>query len=253
MNIRKTFLITALAWILAAATPATAADLRIGVEGAYPPFSSVDANGKLVGFDIDIARALCAEMQVECELVQQDWDGIIPALNAKKYDAIIASMSATEERRNEVDFTERYYKTGVKFARKKGSGIRVSYKRLAGKVVGVQGGTVADNFLTNEFAGAEIKRYNEQTGAYADMQAGRLDLLLADELVIADWVKENDDYELTGQTYTNSKYFDDIAIAVRIGETQLRDRLSAAIKAIRENGKYQAINDKYFDSDIYGK
>lgn len=236
-----------------AASPAAAADLRIGVEGAYPPFSAVDENGELVGFDIEIARALCAEMQAECELVQQDWDGIIPALLAKKYDAIIASMSDTEERRAKVDFTERYYKDGAKFVRKKGGGVRVSYKGLGGKAVGVQRGTVTDNFLTAEFEGAEIKRYGELTDAYADFLAGRLDLVLADQFVQADWVKNNDDYELTGPTYTTAKYFGDISIAVRKGEEKLRGDLNAAIKAIRANGKYKEINDKYFAFDIYGR
>lgn len=251
MRIFKTLITMAVAWVLAA--PVAAADLRIGVEGAYPPFSSVDADGNLTGFDIDIARALCAEMNVECELVQQDWDGIIPALNAKKYDAIIASMSATEERRELVDFTGHYYKDGARFARKKGSGIRISYKGLGGKAVGVQRGTVTDNFLTNEFPGAEVKRYGELTDAFADMEAGRLDLVLADFLTMSAWVKDNDAYELAGQTYTTAKYFPEIAIAVRKGEEELRDRLSAAIKAIRANGKYKAINDKYFDFDIYGR
>ena len=251
MKIFKTLTAMALAMVLAA--PATAADLRIGVEGAYPPFSSVDANGELVGFDIDIARALCEEMNTKCELVQQDWDGIIPALNAKKFDAIVASMSATEERRELVDFTGHYYKDGAKFARKKGNNIRISYKGLAGKAVGVQRGTVTDNFLTNEFPGADIKRYGELTDAFADMEADRLDLVLADFLTMSAWVKDNNDYELAGRTYTTAKYFPEIAIAVRKDEAELRDRISAAIKAIRANGKYKAINDKYFDFDIYGR
>ena len=252
IHLMKKLLAAAMVGVLFAG-PAHAADLRIGVEGAYPPFSEVNEKGELVGFDIDIARALCAEMKVECELVQQDWDGIIPALQAKKYDAIIASMSATEERRKEVDFTGHYYKAGAKFVRKKGSGIRVSYKGLAGKSVGVQRGTVTDNFVSEKFEGAEVKRYGELTDAYADMLAGRLDLLMADAPVVGDWVKNNPDYELTGQTYTTSEYFDEIAIAVRIGEEELRDKLSAAILAIRANGKYKEINDKYFDFDLYGR
>ena len=252
IHLLKKLLAAALVGVLFAG-PAHAADLRIGVEGAYPPFSQVNEKGELVGFDIDIARALCAEMKVECELVQQDWDGIIPALQAKKYDAIIASMSVTEERRKAVDFTGRYYKDGAKFVRKKGSGIRVSYKGLAGKTVGVQRATVADTFVTAEFEGVEIKRYGELTDVYADMLAGRLDLILADAFVVGDWVKKNPDYELTGQTYTNSKYFGDIAIAVRHGEEELRDKLSAAILAIRANGKYKEVNDKYFEFDLYGR
>ena len=108
--IRRAFLSTVVA--LTFALPAIAQDtLRIGVEGAYPPFSSKEADGTLVGFDIDIARALCAEMQRECELVEQEWDGMIPALLGRRFDAIVASMSITEERRQQIDFSEKYYQT----------------------------------------------------------------------------------------------------------------------------------------------
>ena len=232
---------------------AAAADLRIGVEGAYPPFSAVDESGKRVGFDIEIANALCAEMAAACELVQQDWDGIIPALLAKKYDAIIASMTDTPERREQVGFTGHYYKEGAKFVRKKGSGIRVSYSGLAGKKVGVQRGTTYDKFLTEAFQGADIRRYDTQENAHLDLSQGRLDLVLSDQFVQDEWVKDNADYEVTGHTYTNAEYFGDIAIAVRKEDAALRDKISAAILAIRKNGKYKAINDKYFSFDIYGR
>ena len=232
---------------------AAAADVRIGVEGAYPPFSAVDENGELIGFDIEIARALCTEMNVECELVQQDWDGIIPALLAKKYDAIIASMSDTEERRVQVSFTGHYYKDGAKFVRKKGDDTNVSYTGLSGKKVGVQRGTVTDSFLTAEFKGVDIKRYDTLENAHLDLTQGRLDLVLADQFVQQDWVEKNDKYEVVGSTYTNSEYFGNISIAVRKDDNDLRERLNAAIEAIRENGVYKAINDKYFAFDIYGK
>ena len=246
-------ILIALVCSLIFAPAALAADLRIGVEGAYPPFSAVDETGNLVGFDIDIARALCAEMQVKCELVQQDWDGIIPALQAKKYDAIIASMSDTAERREQVSFTGHYYKDGAKFVRPEGSGIRVSYGGLAGKKVGVQRGTVTDSFLTEEFAGVNIKRYDTLENAHLDLQQGRLELVLADQFVQQDWADKNAGFEVTGHTYTNAKYFGNISIALRKGDTALRDKLSAAIKALRANGKYKEINDKYFSFDIYGK
>ena len=236
-----------------APAPALAENLRIGVEGAYPPFSAVDEKGALIGFDIEIANALCEEMGATCELVQQDWDGIIPGLLERKFDAIVASMTATEERKEKVDFTERYYKDGAKFVRAKSATGRVSYGGLGGKKVGVQRGTVTDTFLSAEFEGVDVKRYDTLENAQQDLLTGRLDLLLADQFVQDEFVKANTDYEAVGATYTNSKYFGDIAIAVRPGDDALRQKINAAIKAIRANGKYGEINDSYFSHDIYGR
>jgi arginine/ornithine transport system substrate-binding protein len=231
--------------------------VRIGVEGAYPPFSEVTADGKLVGFDIDIANALCAEMKVECELVTQDWDGIIPALLARKYDAIIASMSITEERKQKVDFTSKYYNTPAKFVRKKGSGIEITKEGLKGKTVGVQRATIHDNFVTEVYGGeVEVKRYGTQDEAYLDMVAGRLDLLLADSVAMDDgFLKTEDgkDFEFVGPDFSDPKYFGEGAgIALRKNDDDLREMFNQAIEAIRANGKYKAIQDKYFDFDVYG-
>ena len=252
-------IIAAAAIVAASMSVAVAQDwskVRIGVEGAYPPFSEVTPDGKLVGFDIDIANALCAEIKAECTLVQQDWDGIIPALLAKKYDAIIASMSITEERKEKVDFTDKYYQTPAKFARKKRSGIEITADGLKGKTVGVQRATIHDNFVTAEFPGAEIKRYATQDEAYLDANAGRLDVLLAESEALNSGFLKTDkggDWEFVGPDYTDKKYFGEgSGIAVRKEDTSLRDKLNAAIKAIRDNGTYKAIQDKYFDYNIYG-
>jgi len=231
--------------------------IRIGVEGAYPPFSSVTADGELVGFDIDIARALCEEMQAECKLVPQDWDGIIPALLARKYDAIIASMSITEERKKKVAFTNKYYHTPAKFARKKDSGIEATPEGLDGKTVGVQRATIHDSFLTGEFGEAvEIKRYGSQDEAYLDAVSGRVDLLMADSVALNDGflsTENGKDWEFVGPDFTDPEYFGPGAgIAIRKEDTDLAEKFNAAIDALRANGKYQAINDKYFDFDIYG-
>lgn len=231
--------------------------VRIGVEGAYPPFSEVTPDGKLVGFDIDIANALCAEMKVECELVTQDWDGIIPALQARKYDAIIASMSITEERKQKVDFTNKYYNTPAKFVRKKGSGIEITKESLDGKTVGVQRATIHDNFVTEVYGDTvEVKRYGTQDEAYLDMVAGRVDLLLADSVALQGGfleTEEGKDYEFVGPDFSDPKYFGEGAgIAVRKGEDDLRQMFNQAIDAIRANGTYKAIQDKYFDFDVYG-
>ncbi len=241
-------------------TSAVAGDwkkIRIGVEGAYPPFSSIMADGTLVGFDIDIANALCAELGAECELVPQDWDGIIPALLARKYDAIIASMSITEERKKKVAFTNKYYNTPAKFVRRKGSGIEISMEGLKGKTVGVQRATTHDNFITGEFGDSvDIKRYATQDEAYLDAVAGRLDLLLADSVAMEDGFLKSDqgaDFEFVGPSYSEVKYFGEGAgIAVRKKDQDLVDLLNKAIDAIRANGTYEKINGKYFEYDVYG-
>ncbi|WP_422369504.1 ABC transporter substrate-binding protein [Pelagibius sp.] len=231
--------------------------VRIGVEGAYPPFSSVTSDGKLVGFDIDMANALCDQMKVECELVTQDWDGIIPALQARKYDAIIASMSITEERKKKVDFTNKYYQTPAKFVRKKGSGIEITKDGLKGKTVGVQRATIHDNFVTEVYGDAvEVKRYGTQDEAYLDIAAGRVDLLLADSVALEDGFLKTEsgkDYEFVGPDFTDPKYFGDGAgIAIRKGEDELAEMFNAAIDAIRANGVYKSIQDKYFNFNVYG-
>ena len=232
--------------------------IRIGVEGAYPPFSAVTTTGELIGFDIDIANALCDEIGAECTLVQQDWDGIIPALLARKYDAIIASMSITEERKKKVAFTDKYYSTPAKFAQRKGAGIEISKEGLAGKTVGVQRATIHDNFVTGEFGEmVNVKRYGTQDEAYLDANSGRVDLLLADSVAMAEGflnTEHGSDWEFVGPGYSDPKYFGDGAgIAIRKNDQDLVDAFNKAIAAIRANGKYAEINSKYFDFDVFGE
>ena len=230
--------------------------IRIGVEGAYPPFSSVEKDGTLKGFDIDIAMALCKEIGAECVLIPQDWDGIIPALMARKYDAIIASMSITEERKKKVAFSDKYYNTPAKFARKKGSGVAISKAGLKGKTVGVQRATIHDNFITGEFGDSvEIKRYGTQDEAYLDAISGRVDLLLADSIAMEAGFLKTDQgkgWEFVGPGYSDPKYFGvGAGIAVRKSDGELAKLFSLAIKVIRSNGVYHMINGKYFAFDVY--
>jgi len=245
---------------LCVAMPAAARDwkkVRIGTEGAYPPFNFLDKDGKLQGFDIDIAKALCDEMGVECEFVVQDWDGIIPGLLAKKYDAIIASMSITEERKQKVDFTKKYYLTPARFVAKKGAGIEISTEGLKGKTVGVQRATIHENFLRDNFGDkVDINSYATQDEANMDLVSGRVDLVIADATVLLGGFLETDagaDYEFVGPGYTDEKWFGEgIGIALRKEDDDLREKFNKAIEAIRANGVYQKINAKYFDFDVYG-
>ncbi len=253
--------VAAAAVLALAAGPAAAKDwtkIRIGTEGAYPPFNFIDKSGKLQGFDVDIAKALCAQMKAECVFVAQDWDGIIPALLAKKYDAIIASMSITEERKKKVSFSKKYYTTPAKFVRKKGSGIEINQASLKGKTVGVQRATIHENFLRDNYGKiVEIKSYDTQENANLDFSAGRVDLLLADSVALLEGLLNTDagkNAEYVGPDFTDPKWFGDGAgIAVRKGDGDLANAFTTAIAAIRANGTYQKINAKYFKFDVYGK
>ena len=240
-----------------AALAADPIKLRVGVEGAYPPFSSVDASGKIVGFDIDIANALCAEMKAQCTLVQQDFDAMIPALQAHKIDMVVASMSATPERLKVVDFSDKYYNTPNRLIAKSGVAIDGSPASLKGKKIGVQRSTINDRFATAKFTGATIVRYTKQDEVFLDLAAGRIDATLVDS-VAGDTgflkVAAGKGYAFTGPVYDDAAYFGTgVGVALRKGETPLRERLNTAIKAIRANGTYKTLQGKYFDFDVYGK
>ncbi len=248
-------------FVFLAGPPAGAKDwkvIRIGVEGAYPPFSYMTPDGKLAGFDIDIANALVKAMGAEIKLVAQDWDGIIPALLSKKYDAIIASMSITEERKKKVAFTHKYYNTPAKFICKKGAIKTFSKAALKGKNIGVQRATIHDKYLTDNYGkDVTIKRYGTQDEAYLDLTAGRVDMLLADSVALSSgFLKkpEGKDFQFIGPDLTDEKWFGvGAGIACRKGDADLVKKFNDAIAKIRADGTYKAIQDKYFDFNVYGK
>ncbi|MDH4584242.1 transporter substrate-binding domain-containing protein [Pseudomonas sp. BN415] len=248
-NYKKILL--AAAATLAFGTSAVAADkLKIGTEGAYPPFNLIDASGQAGGFDVEIAQALCAKMKAECEVVTSDWDGIIPALNAKKFDFLAASMSITEERKQAVDFTDPYYTNKLQFIAPKSSDFKTDKASLKGKVIGAQRATIAGTWLEDNMADVvDIKLYDTQENAYLDLSSGRLDGVLADKFVNWEWLKSDSgkDFEFKGDPVFDN---DKIAIAVRKGDP-LREKLNAALKEIVADGTYKKINDKYFPFSIY--
>jgi arginine/ornithine transport system substrate-binding protein len=233
--------------------------LKIGIEAAYPPFASKAPDGSIVGFDYDIGNALCAEMKVKCTWVEQPFDGLIPALKVRKIDAILSSMSITDERKQSVDFTNKYYNTPARLVMKQGTTVSDSMAELKGKVIGVQRGSIHERFATEVLVplGVEVKPYSSQNEIYLDVSAGRLDGTLADATLLQDGFLDTDagkGYAFTGPAFTDAKYFGDgIGIAVRKGDQADLDRLNAAITAIRANGTYKKIQDKYFNFDIYGQ
>ncbi len=248
-NYKKILL--AAAATLAFGTSAVAADkLKLGTEGAYPPFNLIDASGQVGGFDVEIGQALCAKMKVECEVVTSDWDGIIPALNAKKFDFLIASMSITEERKVAVDFTEPYYTNKLQFVAPKGTDFKTDKASLQDKVIGAQRATIAGTWLEDNLNGVvDLKLYDTQENAYLDLSSGRLDGILADSFVQWEWLKSDagKSFEFKGDPVFDN---DKIGIAVRKGD-ELRVKLNAALAEIVADGTYKKINDKYFPFSIY--
>lgn len=261
MNFKKSLTIAFSAAAIAFSAGAAQADshamsIKIGTEGAYPPFNNLESDGSLVGFDIDIANALCEEMGAKCEFITQDWDGIIPALLAGKFDAIIASMSITEERKEKVDFTDKYYNTPPAIAVAKDSDIaEATDAALAGKLLGAQSSTTHSNYAEEKLSSAELKLYPTPDEYKLDIANGRIDAVIDDVIVLSEWLKTEDGAccKILG-TLTPDPVINGLGagIAIRKGEGELRDKFNAAIDAIRANGKYKEINDKYFDVDVYG-
>ncbi|TYC63229.1 transporter substrate-binding domain-containing protein [Rhodobacterales bacterium] len=245
--------------VLAAVSGAEAKDwtkVRIGTEGAYPPFNTLTASGELEGFDIDIATALCEQMQVECEFVTQDWDGMIPALQAGKFDAVIASMSITDERKQKVDFTNKYYNTPPAIAVPKDSKIAgTTDEDLKGVTLGAQSSTTHSNYAEEKLPSADLKLYPTPDEYKLDISSGRIDAVIDDVVVLSEWLDSDDGAcckllgTLTPDPVINGE---GAGIAIRKEDTDLKEMFNEAITAIRENGKYKEINDKYFSFDVYG-
>lgn len=256
----KTGLLGALALCACSAlAQADEGSLRIGIEAAYPPFAYRTPEGELAGFDYDIGNALCAQMKVKCQWVIQEFDGMIPSLKVRKIDAVLSSMSITEDRLKSVDFTDKYYHTPGKFAMKAGSQITDPVHDLKGKKLGVQRASTYDRFATEqlESAGVEVLRYASQNEAFLDLVAGRLDATLADIVnTEVSFIKTpaGQGFALVGPDISDPRYFGRGAgIAVRKGDHANLARLNAAIAAIRANGTYQQVQSKYFPFDIYGQ
>ena len=228
-------------------------EIRIATEGAYPPFNTVKADGTLAGLDVDMANALCDVMKAKCTIVAQDWDGIIPGLMANKYDAIIASMSITEERKKQIDFTNKYYTTPLSVVAPKESTIAgVSVEDMKGKTVGAQASTTQGDYATDVYgkAGADVKLYPTQEEATADIQNGRIDALISDKFVIVDWLN-NAGKECCKMLADVPGTATEAGIGIRKGDDALREKFNKAIDVLVENGTYKKIVAKYFPFDIY--
>jgi len=250
--------IALLAALLISSTPSLAKDwkkIRVGTEGAFPPFNSIDASGNLVGFDIEIGNALCAQMGAECTWVAQEWDGIIPALIAEKYDVIIASMFITEKRKKKVSFSNPYYTAAMTLvAPKDSSTMDYSRESMAGKKIGAQNSTTQSDYITAVYPDSDLRFYATQDEVNLDMANGRLDFQVSDLIPMLEWTESDNGTccALVGKPITDPKWVGDgVGMAVRQEDQDLVDMLNKALDAIVADGTYKAINDKYFSLDIY--
>jgi arginine/ornithine transport system substrate-binding protein len=237
--------------------PAELPELKVAIDPTYEPFTFKTADGKPTGFDVDIAEALCKEVKRKCVYVEQVWDSMIPGLQAKKYDAIISSMSITEERLQAVDFTDKYYNTPSRIVVKTGTAF-TDLASLKGKKIGVLKGSTQEKYAMGELkpAGVSVVPYEAQDQVYLDIKSGRLDGTVADQVEVTGGFlskPEGAAYGFVGPVLNEPKYYGTgVGVALRKGETALKDELNAAIKAIRANGVYETVSKKYFSFDVYG-
>ncbi|MER0239351.1 ABC transporter substrate-binding protein [Fulvimarina sp. MAC8] len=229
----------------------------VGTEGAYPPFNFLDASGELQGFDVDIAKALCEEMKVECSFVTQEWDGMIPALQNGNFDLLIASMSITPERQEQIDFTNKYYNTPPALAVLKDSDIAdTTEEALSGKTIGAQVSTTHARAAQEYFPDAEVRQYPSAEEYKLDIESGRVDAVVDDVVVLDEWLKSDAGSccKLLGTLPAEEEiYGEGIGIGLRKGNEKLKGMVNDAIAAIREDGTYEEIQSKYFDFDVYGE
>lgn len=256
--LKRTFLsaagAAALALILAPSAIAQAPKLRIGVEGNYPPFSMIAPDGKLGGFDIDIANALCAEMKAECVFVQQEFDGMIPALNAKKFDMIVASMTITEARKKSVDFSDPYYDVPSRFVAKAGAFADHSPASLKGKKIVVLRNSPRAAYLAENYKDSEVVLAGKETEVYMELAVGRADVAFGSSVVSAEAFLKKPEGKGFAQLGPAIRIGagSGVGIAVRKDDEALRTRINAALAALKSSGRYKALADKYFDFDISG-
>lgn len=227
--------------------------IRIGVEGNYPPFSMMKPDGSLAGFDIDIAQALCAHMGAQCELVQQEWDGMIPALNVRKFDAIVASMTITDERKKVVEFTDPYYDVPSRWVAPVGGLVATDPASLRGKRIIVLRNSPRARYVLERYKDSEVLQTESETDVYRELLAGRGDIALGSSVVSGDAFLKRPEGHGFRQVGPMVPLGEGVGIAVRRDDSALRDRFNTALRAMRADGSYAKLERRYFDFDISGE
>ncbi|MBS7815462.1 transporter substrate-binding domain-containing protein [Wohlfahrtiimonas chitiniclastica] len=231
--------------------------IKIGIEGSYPPFSYMNPDRSLGGFEPDLANLFCEKAKLKCEIVQVEFDALIPSLNTKKIDAILASMSITDQRKQAINFTNKYYQTPAKFVAPIGEYKEMTDDVLKGKSIGVQSGTIHETYANEKFAKlADVRSYRNLDEAIFDLDSGRIDLVFADSVPLDDgYLRKGYDksLEFVGPDYNDPEVFGDgIGIGLRKGDDALMEKFNEAILESRKDGSYQKVADQYFSIDVYG-
>lgn len=224
---------------------AAAEKIRFATEASYPPFEFVGDNNQIQGFDIDLANALCKELQAECTFANQSFDSLVPGLKFRRFDAVIAAMDVTPERQQQVAFTNTYYDNSAQFIALKGKVADID--ALKGLRVGMQNGSTHQKYLLDKHSEMKPVAYDSYQNAILDLKSGRINAVFGDTAVVAEWLKKNDDLTTVGDKVNDDTYFGTgFAIAVNLKNTSLRDKLNGALEKIKQNGTYQAIYNKWF-------
>jgi polar amino acid transport system substrate-binding protein len=235
--------------------PAPAAlQIRIASEGARPPFNYID-NGELAGFEIDLGRELCARMQATCTFIAQDWDSMIPGLLARQYDAILAAMEISDERREKIAFSKPYVRMPASFIGNKKSNVHdIGPEALAGKAIGVENGSPEQAFLEDVYKKSEIKHYASLEEAVLDLAEERIDAALGDKDAIMDILKnrrEGKCCRLLADAPRDPAYFGEgIGIGLRKEDVALREAFDKALDEVMADGTFTKIRSKYFDFEV---
>ncbi len=225
---------------------ALAAEVKFATEATYPPFEYMNDKNEFAGFDVELTHAVCAAAQLTCTFSNQAFDSLIPSLKFRRFDAAIAAMDVTAERAKQVDFSDIYYNNSAVFVAADGKFADIA--ALTGKNIGVQNGTSHQSYLLEQMKDkAKPVPYASYQNALMDLTSGRVDAVFADTAVAAEWIKAHPGYKMVGKPVTDTKYFGaGFAIAVNKGNKTLLDSLNKGLAAIKADGSYQKLYDKYF-------
>lgn len=234
----------------AVATTAQADDrpLRIGVDVPYPPYQEKLPDGSLTGFEVELVEAACERMQRQCEWVEQGWDGIIPGLLARKYDLIASAMNITDERAKQVLFSDPYYQVPSVWVGQADAEIDPEGD-LSEMTIGVQQGTIQDEYVTTYHGEADIRRYSDSGGVVNDMFTGRLDLVFTAFPLAQERLFSDERFVRKGELVTGpeSIYGPGVGAAFRQRDRELAVEFSEAIQGLKDDGDYQALWARYFE------